>query len=114
MFPLPRPSGIPTRSLSRAFVAVLALLLSALGGIRLGLDRLTGLDDEPALVASLSATDGSADRIDTSLCLAQGEAARQMRAEWVALPTERRLLETACSPPAPTQRLGSAGGPRAP
>ncbi len=55
MFPPRRTSGIPTRSLSRAFVAVLALLLSSLGGIRLAFDRLGGAEEETVLVAAVAA-----------------------------------------------------------
>jgi hypothetical protein len=115
MFPPRRTSGIPTRSLSRAFVAVLALLLSSLGGIRLAFDRLGGPEDETVVVAALAAHSRVGD-CSRDLALAK-PAARLSAGE--AAPGQAPLacaeVPHASSWPAPpTTRQGSAGGPRAP
>ena len=114
MFPMSRPSGYPTRSLSRAFVAVLALLLSAVGGIRFGLDRLGGLDEEPALVAALSTAEQALGGLDSPAAATQAACVRASGAAWVHLARQRPPCDSAGTLSAPTQRQGSAGGPRAP
>jgi hypothetical protein len=115
MFPPRRTSGIPTRSLSRAFVAVLALLLSSLGGIRFAFDRLGGAEEETVLVAAVAASSRLAD-CSSDLAPAQPAACPSARATasgWA--PVAGALLPHAGSwPAAPTMRQGSAGGPRAP
>ena len=115
MFPPRTTSGIPTRSLSRAFVAVLALLLSALGGIRLAFDRLGGPEEETVLVAAVAA---QSRRCDCSRESAMAESAacpsRRAVASWPAALAGYNAPLTGPVPCAPTMLQGSAGGPRAP
>jgi hypothetical protein len=115
MFPPARTSGIPTRSLSRAFVAVLALLLSSLGGIRLAFDRLGGAEDETVLVATVAAQSRVGD-CSSDLALAKPAACLAAREAASELPpvAPRVITRASTSPAAPTTREGSAGGPRAP
>jgi hypothetical protein len=117
MFPPSGTSGISTRSLSRAFVAVLALLLSALGGIRLAFDRLGGPEDETVLVAALAPHSRSGES-RAELSVAAPAALPGSPAG--AAPSRPAAVADGVIPagaawrPAPTTRMGSAGGPRAP
>jgi hypothetical protein len=113
MFPPARTSGQPTRSLSRAFVAVLALLLSSLGGIRLAFDRLGGAEEETVLVAAVAGQcrlgDCSSDvALAQPATVSRGAASRLTPLNDQAVPRSGSWLA------APTTRQGSAGGPRAP
>jgi hypothetical protein len=114
MFPPARTSGIPTRSLSRAFVAVLALLLSSLGGIRLAFDRLGGAEDETVLVAAVAAAHSRVGDCSVDLALAQPAARAEDAAERFTPLAQRVVPRCDTWPAAPTTRCGSAGGPRAP
>ncbi len=116
MFPPARTTGIPPRSLSRAFVTVLALLLSALGGIRLAFDRLGGAEDEATVVVAALAAPGRAGDCSRELALAQPTAspARAMPSQGLAPAALGASTGWSWSPAAPTTRQGSAGGPRSP
>jgi hypothetical protein len=115
MFPPRTTSGIPTRSLSRAFVAVLALLLSSLGGIRLAFDRLGGAEDETVLVAAV-ATSSRLNDCSRDLALARPAASLEVSdaVSWPAHAPGPGVPHASAWPAAPTTRQGSAGGPRAP
>jgi hypothetical protein len=115
MFPPARTSGIPTRSLSRAFVAVLALLLSSLGGIRLAFDRLGGPEEETVLVAALAAHSRPNDcRSEVVQALPAASQDALMAASGFPPVASTPVPCARCQPAAPTTREGSAGGPRAP
>jgi hypothetical protein len=103
-----------SQGLATGFAAILALLLSALGGVRLGLDRGfadDGDDERPAVVCRLVEP--------ASLVAAPGEtrsaAAVAARAP---LPSHGRPAPSAApalaTVPAPGPRQGAANGPRAP
>jgi len=113
MFQPARTSGIPPRSLSRAFVAVLALLLSALGGIRLAFDRLGGAEEETVLVAAVALSSRLGD-CRSDLAVAPPAATLSAVASQQPPALQRMLPPAGPSLAAPTTRQGSAGGPRAP
>lgn len=108
-----RPSAHATRAVSRACVAMLAVLLSALGGVRLGLDRLVGLDedDAPALCA-VTATISAAQ--DCAIASTACPSAMPAAATRPLVPLSITAGVAACGVSAPSLLLGSAGGPRAP
>jgi hypothetical protein len=109
MSAFPRSCGASTRALSTVFATMLALLLSALGGIRLGLDRLVGAgDDEVPVVACQSLRSG-----DHLVAPTARPAIASHPAAAPAQPEPQPLLAR-CDAPVPGPRLGSAGGPRAP
>jgi len=115
MFPPARTSGIPTRSLSRAFVAVLALLLSSLGGIRLAFDRLGGAEEDTVLIAAVAAQSRHGDcRSDRALARPAARLGARDATAWFVPDASLEVPQGGPSPAAPTTRQGSAGGPRAP
>lgn len=100
-----------TCSLTKGVAALLAVLLSAAGGMRAGFDRLTGTPDgeRPAVVApSVVAAGERAGRVNVSV------APNPVVIAQVCRPVEPLALSAAWSPTAPSLLLGSAGGPRAP
>ncbi len=111
-----RSSGASQRGFSTVFATVLALLLSALGGIRLGLDRLVGAAEDDAPVIACQAMLHAGMRADPA-----GETARvaiviATQPATLAVPTTAAAwpLLARADIPAPSTLLGSAGGPRAP
>jgi hypothetical protein len=111
-----RSSGASRRGFSTVFATVLALLLSALGGIRLGLDRLVRAAEDDAPVVACQASLHAGLRAETA-----GEAAN-VAITAVTAPLAAAVPMAAGSwpllarvdVPAPSPLLGSAGGPRAP
>jgi hypothetical protein len=100
-----------TCSLTTGVAALLAVLLSAAGGMRAGFDRLTGTPDgeRPAVVAPTVVTAGErAGRASVTV------AARPLLLAQASRPADSRAPADAWSPAAPALLRGSAGGPRAP
>lgn len=102
-----------TSSLAKGIAALLAVLLSAAGGMRAGFDRLTGTPDgeRPAVVSPTTVAAGErAGRVNVATV-----APRAAPVVLLASRSSATLASPATwSPDAPALLLGSAGGPRAP
>lgn len=100
-----------TCSLTKGVAALLAVLLSAAGGMRAGFDRLTREPDgeRPAAMSPTVVTaDEHAGPTDVAL------APRPTVIALTHRPVDLLALSATWSPAAPALLLGSAGGPRAP
>lgn len=100
-----------TCSLTKGVAALLAVLLSAAGGMRAGFDRLTGTPDgeRPAVVAPTVVAAG-----ERAGCVSVTTAPRPTVVARADRSVEPLALAAVWSPSAPALLLGSAGGPRAP
>lgn len=104
-----------TCSLTKGVAALLAVLLSAAGGMRAGFDRLTGTPDgeRPAVVSPTVVAAGErAGRVNIAVAPCLTPVAQAWRT--MELLEQTLALSAIWSPSAPALLLGSAGGPRAP
>jgi hypothetical protein len=99
------------RGLTRACVAALALLLSALGGIRIGIDRLIGTSDENPIVCAIAPACPDQKRAASPEAVATCQATVSLSLLPMAGST---ALYAQTTVNAPSLLQGSAGGPRAP
>jgi len=96
--------------LSRACVALLAVLISAIGGFRVAVDRVG--EHHPAAMVATCALATDADRSQPAAlvwCAPRAASLATTEVEPSAGPRSQVIDR-----PAPTPRCGAAGGPRAP